>query len=457
MSNHDLLYAWWWNNDGPRTAEPMSIQQIENNLIPARNNLVVRGQDGGLLVHGWNYAVLQFLLQYCDLPDNVRNIFQGKGNYGVWKKHLDVQAGVWPKENGLGAGPVLPPGNGQEGKNVEGGNNQIYSRGFIMCDKWQECNTLAMQGNFTWRLNNGCIEIHSDGGNPAYAEEELKAIVDYIYSKNDGVQLGAAATGNVPENSIGAFMTKRNVPGFQKPHCSYLAAILVSEGLIDFEYLGKGPGRGIWLYPSSNEGVGDGGLLNDLPSISLETDLNDLTDIFKTIGTNLVELSKQISNATILESKTWNIEFSSIDNDTTDGVFNEIRQWESERERCLYIYLIKANDRANVDNIYENYLTSKGLNIGELAYARVNKEHRGESTLYVGSSKSMALRLKGHLGFGYKKTFSLQMSSWAENLSGGVIIDIIRFRPDTSQAVVQTIEDGLWGVFKPMFGRQGQK
>ena len=122
MNNHDLLYAWWWSNAGPRIAELMSIQQIENNLIPARNNLIVMGLDGNRLGNaGWNYAVLKFLLQYCDLPDNVRNIFQGNGNYGVWRQHLVVEVNVRSLENNPNpVVAILPLVNELEEQNVDG-------------------------------------------------------------------------------------------------------------------------------------------------------------------------------------------------------------------------------------------------------------------------------------------------------------------------------------------------
>jgi len=62
--------------------------------------------------------------------------------------------------------------------------------------------------------------------------------------------LGAAGTGTVPADSLGASLL---AAGKTRPLASYLAAIAVSEGLIQFKNLGRGPRRGIRLFPVPNE------------------------------------------------------------------------------------------------------------------------------------------------------------------------------------------------------------
>lgn len=323
-----------------------------------------------------------------------------------------------------------------------------------MNTEWKECNTLATQGSFKWKRCDGIVYIQAEGGSVKLNDICLNTIVDYINNRNEGTQLGARNNGTVSPESVGAYMQNKYGNNFQRKNCSYLAAILVSEGLIDFEYLGMGSGKGIWLYPCSNEGSNDSGIFQD--AIKVENN-QDVGVIFKQLEAGLIKLAGKVRETEISESMTWDLRFNDISLDSVNNLTNEIKNWEKNNDGSLYIYKILVNNKADVNCIYEEYLKSKGINTDRLAYARVNKEHRGNPILYVGSSKSVGQRLKGHLGFGYKRTFSLQMSSWSKGLAGGINIEILRFNSETSQSVIQVIEDGLWSVFKPMFGRQGKK
>lgn len=95
MANQDLLYAWWWSDKGPRIQSPVSINDLSNNLTTARNNLIIVGRDENRIKDsGWNYAVLKFLIEYCNLPSNLRNIFiehsnPNNGRYSIWKDYLN--------------------------------------------------------------------------------------------------------------------------------------------------------------------------------------------------------------------------------------------------------------------------------------------------------------------------------------------------------------------------------
>ena len=53
--------------------------------------------------------------------------------------------------------------------------------------------------------------------------------------------------------------------------------------------------------------------------------------------------------------------------------------------------------------------------------------------------------------------YALQITYWSDNISGELNITIWRFSEQISQAVIQTIEDGLGEKYKPMFGRRGAR
>lgn len=93
MANHDELHQWWWSEDGPRVQE-LTVSELNRRTenVPERTeNRVVHGKGGAMLsASGWNYAVLRFLIVYCNLDDEFRQVLQAnsnpKGRYGVWKK-----------------------------------------------------------------------------------------------------------------------------------------------------------------------------------------------------------------------------------------------------------------------------------------------------------------------------------------------------------------------------------
>jgi hypothetical protein len=102
MPNQDKLHTWWWGDSGPANAKPLTIGQINTELQPALEASVVSGKYGNKIsAAGWNYAVLKFLLEKCTLPEPqkavlIANANPKNGNYGVWRKHLNVQVSVNP-------------------------------------------------------------------------------------------------------------------------------------------------------------------------------------------------------------------------------------------------------------------------------------------------------------------------------------------------------------------------
>jgi hypothetical protein len=91
MANQDNLHNWWWIA-GPQQPGPFTVQQIEQNLQPAKAAGVAKSNKGGpVSLSGWNYAILKFLMQKCALPQSLQAILQtGAQNYGIWRQHMTV-------------------------------------------------------------------------------------------------------------------------------------------------------------------------------------------------------------------------------------------------------------------------------------------------------------------------------------------------------------------------------
>jgi hypothetical protein len=67
------------------------------------------------------------------------------------------------------------------------------------------------------------------------------------------------------------------------------------------------------------------------------------------------------------------------------------------------------------------------------------------------------LRLKEHLGYGAKATFSLQLAHWTTGLDLELKFICARYRNSAQPDVFQALEDTLWDLLQPMFGRKGRR
>jgi hypothetical protein len=115
MANQDILFDWWWSQNGPREGGHLTIREIATRLDKARQAKIVHGKTGGPITEaGWNYAVLTFLTKYCTTSSEVERELVGlalpSGNRAGWKKFRDRSAVI----NELSTadptvGPLVPP------------------------------------------------------------------------------------------------------------------------------------------------------------------------------------------------------------------------------------------------------------------------------------------------------------------------------------------------------------
>ncbi|MGH8128092.1 MAG: hypothetical protein ACRETC_06955 [Gammaproteobacteria bacterium] len=119
-----------------------------------------------------------------------------------------------------------------------------------------------------------------------------------------------------------------------------------------------------------------------------------------------------------------------------------------------YLYYFELLGNANVEHIVEEFALAKAQGRDGRSYSRLNELSQ---ILYVGGSRSIATRLRQHLGFGARKTYSLHLSHWAQDLGLNLRFYCAGFEDAQDAEVFQTLEDQLWEESTPMFGRKGRR
>jgi len=84
-----------------------------------------------------------------------------------------------------------------------------------------------------------------------FSRDDYKAMVEHVARNPTGVPLGSRDPGDVPSDGLGALMERRKKASSIRRWCSHLAAIAVQQDHLSYEDKGRGPGKGIWLYPKN--------------------------------------------------------------------------------------------------------------------------------------------------------------------------------------------------------------
>lgn len=328
-----------------------------------------------------------------------------------------------------------------------------------MCNLWNECETLSKGTPFYWcRDEDGIIHVRSKGWLSAQDYEEM---LNLVVENDQGTPLGARGDGNVPQNSLGAMLEAR---GKQRPLASYLAAIAVSEDLVEYENLGQGPGRGIWLFPASGEALNVSrqatSLLNTNVVKEADTDtfsIESVSQLVDSAAQSLRGLAERVENNEILEVRVFDYRLAEICLAEAKELQITLDDWDQAHPGSVYIYSFIADQRSTTAQCKKAFAGAKSAKNQNRKFARLNGGAESTRTLYVGSSRSLASRMKQHLGFSYPGIYSLQMSSWCAGLLGGFNIEILRLGADCASDVAQAIEDHLWSLSRPAFGRRGAR
>ena len=170
--------------------------------------------------------------------------------------------------------------------------------------------------------------------------------------------------------------------------------------------------------------------------------------------TELARVSAAVGGVLPAEVRSWRIDVSALPSEAaSSSLIREVSAWAGKCKTCLYYFECRS---ANTDlaRIERTFVQARAHSTNDRAYPRLNAPG---TCFYVGSSRSVATRLKEHLGFGAKATYALQLIHWARPLSLELTFVCAKYAESTPYEVVQALEDTLWETKKPMFGRQGRK
>lgn len=171
-----------------------------------------------------------------------------------------------------------------------------------------------------------------------------------------------------------------------------------------------------------------------------------LTDI----ASNLRNLAADVQRTSLDAPWQLSIPFSAI-RDGDLGQLQPIKDRSTRGARYIYAFRVAEDDCAA---LHAAFVAARQAGTGGRAYCRVNT---ASPLLYVGSSANLHSRMKDHLGFGYKSTYAMHLSHWLPTREGNINLQVWEFAETTPSAVIQAIEDGLWALGQPMFGRQGAR
>lgn len=177
--------------------------------------------------------------------------------------------------------------------------------------------------------------------------------------------------------------------------------------------------------------------------------LNEST--LKDIATQLYGLAQGVQRTVIEASHQLSIPFGAIHADNRAALQESLKAVCNGKGRYIYRFSV-AQELS--EPLHQAFFAAKAAKKNSRAYCRVNE---ASALLYVGSSSSLHSRLLQHLGFGNHGTYAMQLSHWLPPVEGELNIEVWRFDPAVDSAVLQAIEDGLWAMNKPMFGRQGAR
>jgi hypothetical protein len=132
---------------------------------------------------------------------------------------------------------------------------------------------------------------------------------------------------------------------------------------------------------------------------------------------------------------------------------------ETLRQLRKAVYIITTKDVP--ENLVNRYVCARGEKGKKLAISQFNDApgalFKGERCVYVGSTANDSLygRLSEHLGFTKTEgAYALHLKEWWK---GVFHVYIFAFDNGIKKEELQTVEDTLWEVLKPIMGKKGSK
>jgi hypothetical protein len=114
------------------------------------------------------------------------------------------------------------------------------------------------------------------------------------------------------------------------------------------------------------------------------------------------------------------------------------------------VYIIKMCDSYDLTNIFEKFKSENN----EMKLSKINKSNKESKVLYVGSVLSnFKGRIKQHLGFGSKSTYSLKLGKWATTKKIEITIEYFLIDDLSSELPIRILEKKLAALLNPQFGK----
>ena len=177
---------------------------------------------------------------------------------------------------------------------------------------------------------------------------------------------------------------------------------------------------------------------------------------------NLQKIADAVVGIVPDEQESWIIRTSELRPESgPPEIVDKVRRWADRGAK--FLYYLQVIGQPDFDAIRKAYSDSRNRDKGKRAYARFIKRplppatEKPSTCLYVGSSSNISLRLKEHLGFGASSTFSLQLAHWARGLHLELQFICAKYGGLATPDVYQALEDTLWDLAQPMFGRKGRR
>lgn len=167
----------------------------------------------------------------------------------------------------------------------------------------------------------------------------------------------------------------------------------------------------------------------------------------------LLRLAEEVQGVVSSEGKAFRISTSQLDPKIKPSdLLEQVSTWMIRGRP--YIYYFQVLNKLNLAVVEQTFKKAKDEKKNKRAYPRFNRQ---SEFIYVGCSWGMLSRFKGHLGYGAKGTFALQLAHWAQELNLELDFICAEYPQETPSEVLQALEDTLWDTLKPMFGRRGQR
>ena len=155
----------------------------------------------------------------------------------------------------------------------------------------------------------------------------------------------------------------------------------------------------------------------------------------------------------VVTSIQFNTNILDPDNEPKD-LTASVDKWVQKGHRFIYLLAVDAAPDV-LPAVRDRFSNAKNHEFGGRAYARLNEPRTKQ--LYVGSSSSLGRRFREHLGYGARGTYALHLAHWSRDLHLTLQLTAARYPPSVREQLIGALEDQLWEILRPMFGRQGRR